>query len=69
MNATQPTAGADRDGLETPEAKVLPDELASSTAPMPTKHTVRMRTNIPFQVVRFGIVNLKMLRMVLKSHN
>jgi hypothetical protein len=69
MSATQPTPGADRDGLETPAAKAVPDELASSTAPMPTKHTVRMRTNIPFQVVRFGIVNLKMLRMVLKSHN
>jgi hypothetical protein len=36
---------------------------------MPTPHTMRMRTNIPFQVVRFGIVNLKMLRMVLKSHH
>ena len=69
MSSTQPTPGADRDRLETPAAKAVPDELASSTAPMPTKHTVRMRTNIPFQVVRFGIVNLKMLRMVLKSHN
>jgi len=69
MSAIQPTPGADRDGLKTPAAKAVPDELASSTAPMPTKHTVRMRTNIPFQVVRFGIVNLKMLRMVLKSHN
>jgi hypothetical protein len=69
MSATQPTPGSDREGLETPEAKAVPDELASSTAPMPTKHTVRMRTNIPFQVLRFGIVNLKMLRMVLKSHN
>jgi hypothetical protein len=29
---------------------------------------VRMRTNLPLQVVRFGIVNLRMLRMVLKSH-
>jgi len=69
MSATQPTPGANRDGLETPAVKAVPDELASSTAPMPTKHTMRMRTNIPFQVVRFGIVNLKMLRMVLKSHN
>jgi hypothetical protein len=36
---------------------------------MPTARTVRMRTNLPFQVVRFVIVNLRMLRMVLKSHN
>ena len=69
MSATQPTPGADRDGLEIPAEKTVPDELASSTAPMPTKHTLRMRTNIPFQLVRFGIVNIKMLRMVLKSHN
>ena len=69
MSATQPTPGADREGLEMPAAETVPDELASSTAPMPTKHTLRMRTNIPFQVLRFGIVNLKMLRMALKSHN
>ncbi len=69
MSATQPTPGAGRDGLETPPAKAVPDELASSTAPMPTTHTVRMHTNLPFQVVRFAVVNLKMLRMVLKSHN
>jgi hypothetical protein len=69
MSGTQPTPGADRDGLKTPAAKAVPDELVSSTAPMPTKHTLRMRTNIPFQVVRFAIVNFKMLRMVLKSHN
>jgi hypothetical protein len=69
MSAEQNTPGADRNGLETPAAKAVPDGLASSTAPMPTRHRVRMRTNIPFQLVRFGIVNLKMLRMVLKSHN
>jgi hypothetical protein len=36
---------------------------------MPTKRTVRMRTSLPVQAVRFAVVNLKMLRMVLKSHN
>lgn len=69
MSATQPTPGGNRDQPETPAASAVPDDLAASTAPMPTTHTVRMRTNLPFQVVRFGIVNLKMLRMVLKSHN
>ena len=69
MSATQPTPGASHDERGTPAARAVPDSLASSTAPMPTKHTVRMRTNLPVQVVRFGIVNLKMLRMVLKSHN
>jgi hypothetical protein len=39
-----------------------------STAPMPTERTVRMRTNLPFQAVRFGAVSLRMMKMVLKSH-
>jgi hypothetical protein len=69
MSAKQPTPGGDRDQPQTPAGRVFPDNLAASTAPMPTAHTVRMRTNLPLQVVRFGIVNLKMLRMVLKSHN
>ncbi|HEX7461046.1 MAG TPA: hypothetical protein VF317_02590 [Dermatophilaceae bacterium] len=68
MSGTQPTPSAKRDVPETPAAVATPDNLASSTAPMPTAHTVRMRTNLPLQVVRFGIVNLRMLRMVLKSH-
>ncbi len=45
----------------------LPPELAS-TAPMPTQRTVRLRTNLPYQAVRFGAVSLRMMRMVLKSH-
>jgi hypothetical protein len=35
---------------------------------MPTERTVRMRTNLPFQAVRFGAVSLRMMKMVLKSH-
>lgn len=69
MSATQPTPDGNRNQPETPARRAVPDNLAASTAPMPTAHTVRMRTNLPLQVVRFGIVNLKMLRMVLKSHN
>ena len=69
MSATQPTPGGNRDQPEIPAASAVPDNIAASTAPMPTKHTVRMRTNLPVQLVRFAIVNLKMLRMVLKSHN
>ena len=69
MSAAQSTPGGNRNRPETPASGAIPDDLSSSTAPMPTPHTVRMRTNLPFQVVRFGIVNLKMLRMVLKSHH
>ena len=69
MSSAQSTPGGNHDRPETPASSAIPDDLSSSTAPMPTPHTVRMRTNLPFQVVRFGIVNLKMLRMVLKSHH
>ena len=41
----------------------------TTTAPMPTARTVALRTNLPLQAVRYGVVSLKMLRMVLKSHN
>jgi hypothetical protein len=68
MSATIPTPGGNLDQPVTPAGGAIPDNLDASTAPMPTARTVRMRTNLPFQVVRFGIVNLKMLRMVLKSH-
>lgn len=43
-------------------------ELTDSIAPMPTKHTVRMRTFLPYQIYRFGRVNLRMLGMVRRSH-
>lgn len=41
----------------------------STTAPMPTSRTVALRTNVPLQAVRYGVVSIKMLRMVLKSHH
>jgi hypothetical protein len=49
MSPTQPTPGGNRDQPETPAGRAVPDNLAASTAPMPTAHTVRMRTNVPFQ--------------------
>jgi hypothetical protein len=58
---TSDTAPAGRTHTELP-----PDP--PSTAPMPTQKTVRMRTNLPYQAVRFGAVSLKMMKMVLKSH-
>ncbi len=33
---------------------------------VPTRFTQRMRTNFPWQIVRFVILNVKMLRMVRK---
>ena len=43
-------------------------ELTDSIAPMPTRRTVRMRTFVPYQAYRFGVVNLKMVKMVRRSH-
>lgn len=45
-----------------------PGELTDSIAPMPTSHTIRMRTSLPYQVYRFVRVNLRMLKMIRRSH-
>jgi hypothetical protein len=39
-----------------------------SSATVPTWLTVYMRTCIPWQMVRFAVINLKMLRMIRRSH-
>jgi hypothetical protein len=36
--------------------------------PMPTRFTRLMRTNVLWQAVRFVVINLKMLRLMRKSH-
>jgi len=43
-------------------------ELTGSIAPMPTDRTIRARTNLPYQAYRFGRVNLRMLKLVRRSH-
>jgi hypothetical protein len=37
-------------------------------APIPTRWTIFLRTFIPWQVVRFAVINLKMLRLIRRSH-
>jgi hypothetical protein len=39
-----------------------------SMAPVPTRWTVVLRTCIPWQMVRFVVINLKMLRLIRRSH-
>jgi hypothetical protein len=34
--------------------------------PVPTRFTIRLRTNLVWQLLRFFIINVKMLRMVRK---
>ena len=39
-----------------------------AAAPLPTARTLRLRSNIPFQLWRFAVINLRMLRMIRKGH-
>jgi hypothetical protein len=52
LPATQPPAALRR----TPDAA------------LPTRATVYMRTFLPWQLLRFAVINLKMLRLILRSH-
>lgn len=41
---------------------------AFSAATRPTRLTVRLRTFLPWQLVRFALINLKMLRIIWRNH-
>lgn len=38
-------------------------------APKPTRMTLFFRTFLPWQIIRFIIVNIRMTGMILKSHD
>ena len=38
-------------------------------APLPTEKTVRSRTNLAVQVVRFAAINIRMVKMIRKGHS
>ena len=46
----------------------LPNEESQFT-PVPTRFTIAMRTFIPWQLWRFVAINVRMLRMIAKSHD
>lgn len=48
---------------------VRPVHAPEYFAPVPTARTRAMRTFIPWQLLRFVVINLKMLRMIGKSHH
>lgn len=50
------------------EPVAYPGELGDSIAPAPTPGTVRMRTNVPYQLYRFARVNMRMAKMIRRSH-
>ncbi len=41
---------------------------ANQMAPVPTRWTVFLRTFVPWQMVRFVVINLKMFRLIWRSH-
>ncbi|HUW06778.1 MAG TPA: hypothetical protein VMW01_11015 [Williamwhitmania sp.] len=38
-------------------------------APMPTRATMFWRNFVPWQIIRFFVLNLKILRIVVKGHS
>jgi hypothetical protein len=44
------------------------NETFHSDAPYPTARTIWLRTFLPFQIVRFFWLNLRMLKMVGRAH-
>lgn len=53
--------------IPTPPPNLDADALIQM-APLPTRRTLRRRGNVPLQLVRFVLLNLRMLRMVGKGH-
>jgi hypothetical protein len=45
-----------------------PPPAGASMAPVPTRWTIFLRTFIPWQMVRFAVINLKMFRLIWRSH-
>jgi hypothetical protein len=39
-----------------------------AAAPLPTASTRWLRTFLPWQLVRFAVINLKMFRIIWRSH-
>ncbi len=63
-SSAQPTAG----GSATDHVRAV-GEVADSLAPMPTRRTIRIRTFLPYQAYRFGVINLKMLKVTRRSQS
>jgi hypothetical protein len=52
---------------KTPTSSVQPVADLSGM-PQPTKLTLRIRNNLPYQLSRFVVLNARMIRMVLAGH-
>ena len=52
-------------GPATPARPYLTEQFYATK---PTRFTVFLRTFLPWQLVRFAFINLKMLRIIRRSH-
>jgi hypothetical protein len=52
--------------LEPPSSSSRVEQATMTAAP--TRWTVFLRTFLPWQLVRFGVINLKMFRLIWRSH-
>jgi hypothetical protein len=50
-----------------PHPHATDDQFAAVA--LPTPWTIRMRTFIPWQLVRFLVINLRMLRVIARGHH
>jgi hypothetical protein len=41
---------------------------ATALAAVPTRWTIFLRTFVPWQMVRFAVINVKMFRLIWRSH-
>jgi hypothetical protein len=51
------------------DAGFLESDRAIAAAPLPTDRTIRARQNLLVQAVRFVILNIRIMRMVLKGNH
>ena len=42
---------------------------AIAASPMPTKKTLKRRQNVFFQLIRFAAINIRMLKVIRRSHH
>lgn len=46
-----------------------PDDAQHRYAAVPTARTRWLRTFVPWQLVRFAVINLRMLRLIWRGHH
>lgn len=77
MSQITPSSTAVPTAPNAPPALVPPPERPTSPAPIedgrfaprPTHRTMAMRTFIPWQILRFAVINLRMFRIIARSHD